>query len=262
MRTSIRYPAMKFIKLLITLMLPLALRVPLASATPVNVLTVVPSSGFEYMDSPLQTMLEGQGFAFSSILPTTPITSALLSGADILFFQETPLSNDPLTATEAAALVQFVQTGGGVLIVGEAGPDYGPSNLASRAAPFGIGVSTVGVFGTITDFTPHPITEGLTSLIVFGGNTLTVSSSAMSIGRLPDGETGIATTELGQGRVVVTGDEVWRSHDFGNPTLTSNVFNWLAPETAQPVPEPSTLLLLGSGLAGLGGLATRGRQRK
>jgi hypothetical protein len=60
----------------------------------------------------------------------------------------------------------------------------------------------------------------------------------------------VAAAELGNGRVVIVGDEVWRSHDFGNPTFTSNVFDWVAPHAA--VPEPPTLALVGFGLVVLG----------
>jgi hypothetical protein len=214
------------------------------------VLTVVPSLGFGALDPALQSMLEAQGFVFSEVVPTTELTPALLSGVDILFLKETPLVNDPLLSSEVAALQSFVGGGGGLLIVGEAGPDYGPSNLASRAAPFGVGVDTVGVYGIATDFTPHPLTVGLSSLAVFGGETLTVTSPGLSVVRLPDGGTVIAAAEVGLGHVVVSGDEVWGSHDFGNPTFTSNVFNWLVPPVSAPDPASHQLQPIGAAALG------------
>ena len=217
----------------LTLLSLLVVPPPIEAAAPIEVLTIQQFEGAQRMAPELEALLVAQGFVFrDDLLFSEPITPAALIGVGVLFFTDRSTVDDTMSPSERDALVNFVESGGGIIVAGEVG-GFGPANLASVGAPFGIGSAGGSFFETATDFTPHPVTANLSALVIFGGIALSVTDPATAIGRLGNGQPFLAVAQLGQGRVVVVGDEVWLSRDFGNPTFVSNVFNWVSP--AMPV---------------------------
>jgi hypothetical protein len=156
-------------------------------------------------------------FSGATFASTSTLTSAFLKDVDVLWLNSVSsntTSTAALSAAEQAALTEFVQRGGGVLIFGE----NGAFDDESLLDPFG--VASTGILdslqtGTITN-TTHAVTNGPFGAVhTLGGNypgNLTTLGSATSLGTWnSSGQSNLAvvnrdTVSPGSGLVVLFAD--------------------------------------------------------
>jgi len=181
-------------------------------------------------------------------------TAATLSGVDVAVVCVMSAWNSAYSAAEINALANFVDDGGGLLIMSEvsAAPNQ---NIAGIATEFDIelevsNISSGGV--TLTDLDDHPVFDVVNpvdSIYFFSASELGVSGDAEAIAWDSTDNIAIAANDnYGWGRVIVLGDSaVWTTNGddvFGtadNQDFALNTFTYLA------VPEPATIILVGAG---------------
>jgi hypothetical protein len=149
------------------------------------------------------------------------------------------------TSAEAATFVSWVNSGGGFLSMtgytNDASIDFRANSLLGN---FGFAYDGSILSGPITQFQPHPVTAGLTSVTFLGGyhitSTPTVGVSTL-LGTI--GTTPVAYAhERGDGRGVVWGDE-WIQFDSEWTTqpqiqkLWENIFTWVGPRNRCFLPK-------------------------
>jgi hypothetical protein len=160
------------------------------------------------------------------------------------------------TATEVERIVNFVDDGGGLLLMGD--QQLNPNaNIQPVASQFGVGlgISTLATYEIYTsDLASHSIFDAVNEIFMYVAGELSTSGPASSVALQEEApyEPIVAVAEYGQGRVVALGDcSLWTVsegywdyfHEADNQQFSLNTFNYLA------VPEPGTLLLLGLGVA-------------
>lgn len=121
--------------------------------------------------------------------------------------------------------ISWISGGGGLLVAADCGSGFEDENLDELVSPYGISFANSGTEGsgyTVTGFVPHPVTAGLSSVGVDYQRRITAVSPAADL------------------------------------TIGSGADNVLA---AAVVPEPSSFLVLGSGILALAGAIRRRRQR-
>jgi hypothetical protein len=165
--------------------------------------------------------------------PAIVVDAALLAQYDIVMLEALPRL---YTADEATALETWVHAGGGVIALsGYSGNSvdytYPNSLVAGMGAQFGGNLMSAQV----TELTPHPLTEGLTSITFQGGFAVVIddpqTTPATVIGQI-ETTTVAAAMQYGVGRVYLWGDE-WITFDSvwsGNPELPKlwvDAFGWL-----------------------------------
>ncbi len=160
-----------------------------------------------------------------------------------------------LSDAEIASVVRFVQGGGGLLVLGDAGLNEGINCLLDH---FDIEFDPTPIASPEHDwdaqsfyvetFAPHPVTEGLEWWHTNWGGSLQVSEPALSLswttpdawkdangngvqdhGEAVDSFTLVAAAQVGQGRVVVVSDNAF--HDMFksfNAPLMMNMLAWLS----------------------------------
>lgn len=184
---------------------------------------------------------------------TGDLTDQYLHGYAILILAA-PDRN--LSDAEVASVVRFIQNGGGLLILGDAGLNAAINRLLNQ---LNIQFDPTPIASPVHDwdaqsfyvetFAAHPVTEGLESWHTNWGGSLQVSQPALSLSwTTPDawkdangngvqdpGEavgsfTLVAATQVGQGHVAVVSDNAFYDYMFKsfNAPLMMNMLAWLS----------------------------------
>jgi hypothetical protein len=182
----------------------------------------------------------------------TGFTPATLASADIAVLCAATAKETDYSADEINALTSFVNSGGGLLIMGDYDPfnNYSYTNVA-EAFNLSFG-ATFFTAPTTSNFVSHPVTDGISSVYMYYGLDIAPSGDAQGIIFTEDDQLTLAATAIyGSGKVIAVSDSsLWSitsSEDYfsvaDNEQFAHNVFNYLG----QPIPEPATMLLLLSG---------------
>jgi hypothetical protein len=164
---------------------------------------------------------------------SSPITAELLAHYDV-FISAVP--TEPYTQPEVASLEQFVESGGGVLVIGE-DDDNVYSDLTSYA---GISWGNPYFFqydGETSEINDHEITEDV-DILYFGSPQLPleVTSPAEELvytfGGVVYNRVTVAASEYEQGKMVVIADTECLNNQFfarvDNPVFSENIIKWLS----------------------------------
>jgi hypothetical protein len=202
-----------------------------------------------------------------------PITPEVLAGAGVLVIahpseprweRTTGNASPRFTPDEMAAIHDFVQAGGGLIVLGETEHAKYGNNLNDLLAPFGICIETA----TVWDYTHHekvpswvkvlPSANGIRSTglltqvheaCVYRAGVLCLSGSAKPLMLTSDvaqpaGAPVMAAAPFGKGRVVVAADSDWLGDEFfeahQHAQLWRNMVYWVGENafSNSPHPEP------------------------
>jgi len=194
--------------------------------------------------SDFQMWLENAGTSVQRIqttAPTPPITAATLQPFDVILLDW--MTRD-YTAAEAAVVASFVSAGGGLIsLSGYDGVTADDWHANSLLLPLEVAYTGALLNGPVTEFAPHPITAGLTSVTFAGGYAIAdlggAASTRTPIGFLQNpqasGTVPVAyAVQTGSGHAFVWGDE-WIEFDSEWSTMPQieqlwvQVFGWVSP---------------------------------
>lgn len=184
--------------------------------------------------SQFQQWLIDRGTSTDRIDPAV-VDAAVLDPYDVVILDQLTREYTP---AEAAAFDAWVTAGGGLMAM----TGHTASPVSAQQWPNGIlgpmGLEYQGALlnGPVTDFVPHPITMGLTSVTFLGGFEVvaTIPGQSDVVARLPGMVPAAQAQERGAGKVFVWGDE-WIEYDSewaALPEITQlwvNIFDWLTP---------------------------------
>ena len=171
--------------------------------------------------------LTERGYVVDSIT-FGPIVPDVFEGYDVFVIPQALVS---YTLDELSAIQNFVMNGGGLLVIGDDYP-YIYTDLTGFA---GITWAYGGTWGTTTDITPHPVTQGVVAVYLAGpGSMMNVAFPAIDLIRDQVGNVMLAVSEIGSGRVLGMADEDslmdWSIGSADNLRLANNMVDWLAPQ--------------------------------
>jgi hypothetical protein len=184
--------------------------------------------------SQFQQWLIDRGTSADRIDPAV-VDATVLDDYDVVILDQLTREYTP---AEAAAFDAWVTAGGGLMSM----TGHTSSPVSAQQWPNGIlgpmGLEYQGPLlnGPVTDFEPHPITVGLTSVTFLGGFEVVATMPGLSdvVARLPNMAPAAQAQERGAGKVFVWGDE-WIEYDSewaALPEITQlwvNIFEWITP---------------------------------
>lgn len=154
-----------------------------------------------------------------------------LSQYDTLVLNVADTYDSAYTAAEAERVAGFVAAGGGLVIMGSHAEVY-PSRLNPVATEFGTTLGGVDVGGTISNFIPHPVFDGVSSIWVVWGGQLTATAPSVTAAWDASDRGVVNIAEYYAGRMVAIGDiSAWENIAIGeadNLRFATNVFDWVA----------------------------------
>jgi len=155
----------------------------------------------------------------------SPITPSTFEGYDVFVI---PQANTYYSMEELAAIHDFVNNGGGLLVIG----DNSPSVYSSLTDFAGITWDIGGFSGYTDDITPHPITDGVKTAYFGAPSTrLHVAPPAKDLIRDIMRNNMLAASEVEKGAVIAVADEDsvanWAIFSGDNLRLASNMIDWL-----------------------------------
>jgi hypothetical protein len=171
------------------------------------------------------------------------VDAAVLAAYDVVILDQLTRAYTP---AEAIAFDTWVNAGGGLMAMTghTASPVSAQQWPNTILEPMGLVYQGPLLNGPVTDFLPHPITMGLTSVTFLGGFEVaaTIPGQSEVVARLPGMIPAAQAQERGAGKVFVWGDE-WIEYDSewsALPEITvlwTNIFEWLTPATVCSLPE-------------------------
>ena len=193
-----------------------------------------------------QTWLEDQGTEVARIsLDNTPITAETLSSYDIVILDWLVRT---YSAEEAAVIKTWVEGGGGLMsMTGHTNNNTVVERPNSIIGPMGLSYNqSKGFFnGPVTQWTPHPITDGITSVSFYGGLYIDMVDVGMgvstAVGTLPQGPVAVAQVR-NDGKLFIFGDE-WIEFDSEWQQIPQikqfwvNILAYLSPPNFCTVPQ-------------------------
>lgn len=174
-----------------------------------------------------------QGTSTERIDPAL-VDDATLAPYDIIILDQ--LTRD-YAAAEVTAFADWVDAGGGLMAMTghTADPAIAQTRPNAILASFELAYSGALLNGPVTDFLPHPISMGLTSVTFTGGFAVTELQVGATdvVAQLP-GTPVARATSFGDGKVFAWGDE-WIEYDSEWSTMPEinqlwvNALGWLRP---------------------------------
>jgi uncharacterized membrane protein len=179
--------------------------------------------------SSLVTTLGAHGYSVSTT--ATGLASVDLSQYDILVLCLGSAWTTAYTAPEVAIVSDFVASGGGLLIMGD-NSGTPNSNLQPVATEFGTTLGGVGLGSPITNFSSHPIFDGISSISLTAGGALTAASPSLALAWDGSANSAVNAAGYGYGRMVGIGDiSLWANDHLAeadNSDFAVSVFEWLS----------------------------------
>ena len=193
-----------------------------------------------------ETWLEAQGTAVERIqLDDTPLTSEIVDKYDIIILDRLVRT---YSADEASLMQDWVGGGGGLMaMTGYTGQPPDVTHPNTLIGPMGLTFNdSKGIFnGPVTQWTPHPVSNEITSVTFLGGFYIDVAEDGVGqntiVAGLPEGPVAVAQVRMA-GKLFIWGDE-WSEYDseWQNipqiKQLWANILGYLSPAKFCTVPQ-------------------------
>ena len=194
-----------------------------------------------------QMWLEAQGTQVDRIntMQNEVLDKATLNKYDIIILDYLIRSYTP---DEAMTTQTWVEGGGGLMsMTGFTNAPLTADRPNSLIKPMGLSYNTSKGFfsGPVTQFVPHPITMGLTSISFYGGLFIDIVNDGVGVNKtimtLPQGPVGVVQERL-SGRLFIFGDE-WVEFDSEWKNIPQikqfwvQVLSYLGPKESCQVPQ-------------------------
>ncbi|MEM7107818.1 MAG: choice-of-anchor D domain-containing protein [Bacteroidota bacterium] len=172
--------------------------------------------------------LQARGASVSSV--AFPLTLSDLEDFHVLLIDDAIVN---ATSAEIEIIRNWIIDGGSLSV--SADNQSSMANVNALLSDTGISEVNLGFFAdaTITNFEPHPITEGITSLVSLGyGSYIVLSGDTEPIAYDDQSRVHTAVSRLGAGKVMAFCNEF--AHDFSLPAggdniqFTNQAIDWLA----------------------------------